>query len=508
MLDSSREAPPRRSLLAGLLDRPARLIAVGIALFVIGFQFWISPSNPPGFIRDEASFSYNAYTIGHHLRDQDGGFLPLYFVSYHDYKSPLFVYVLAAVFRVTGPSREVARGVAAACVLAAVLLVGLLAWRRSRSLAVTVGAAALVGLMPWLFELGRAAYDTATLPLTVALVLVATEWGYRSQRNALVRALPVGLALGAVLYCYAGGRLLAPLLAVALVVFAGRARWRWLLASWGVFALSVVPLAVYSQEHPGALTARYQATTFIHGGMSFWTIAGDLASHYVHDLNLWYWIVSGDPKPYIHSGAGQLYAAVVVLALLGIGVIVMRRRGDLWWRYALAALLLAPIPAALTEDRFNALRMAAFPLVLVVVAIPGLEVLLAAARNRWLARALAVAVVLGVVVQFGQFLNAYTVNGPHRTELFEAGVPVLLQHAFAGGRTVYVDHDDRYAQTHALWYAVSHGLGRARVSILPDGGIPPNGSMVFGRLQPCDYVCPHVAESYDYWIATAAGPKR
>src|SRR5713226_3659128 len=105
---------------------------------------------PPRFIRDEASFSYNAYTIGHSLRDQDGGLLPLYFVSFKDYKSPLFVYLLAPVLRVTGAHKEEARGIAAVCVLAAIALVGLLAWRRTRHAGVAVAAFTLAGLTPWL----------------------------------------------------------------------------------------------------------------------------------------------------------------------------------------------------------------------------------------------------------------------------------------------------------------------------------------------------------------------
>src|SRR5438067_2193974 len=175
------EAALIRRMVGLLARRPGVLFAVALVLLVVGFQLWITPTNPPGFIRDEASFSYNAYTIGHSLRDQDGGLLPLYFVSYKDYKSPLFVYLLAPVFRVTGPHKEVARGFAAVSVLLAVALVALLAWRRTRNVAVAVAAFVLAGLTPWLFELGRAAYDTALLPLCVALVLLAADWAYREQ---------------------------------------------------------------------------------------------------------------------------------------------------------------------------------------------------------------------------------------------------------------------------------------------------------------------------------------
>ena len=116
------------------------------------------------------------------------------------------------------------------------------------------------------------------------------------------------------------------------------------------------------------------------------------------------------------------------------------------------------------------------------------------------------ALAAGVALQFGHFAHVYGSRGPARTELSEAGVPALLARACAGGATVYVDFDDRYAQTHALWHAVSHGLARSRVIVLPDGGVPPPGSIVFGRFQACDYVCREVDRSHSYWVAEALGP--
>lgn len=470
---------------------------------------WITPSNPPGFHRDEASISYNAFTISQDLRDQDGGLLPLYFVSFGDYKSPIFVYVLASVFRVTAADPQVARAVAAVCVLACVLLIGLLAGRRSHSGRVAVSALVLAALTPWLFELGRVAFDTSLQPLVLVCLLVAVERAYRSNGRVLARALPVGLALGALAYVYAAGRLLAPLFALALLVFAGRGRWRWLLATWATFAVTILPLAAYSWRHPGALTARYDATKFAEEGMSSPEIVRTAVSNYLHDVNLWAWVFEGDPKPYIHSwgNAGQLLGGVVVLALLGAAAAVVRERPDPWWRYVLALLVLAPIPAALTEDRMHSLRLVPLPVLLLVLATSGLALLFSAGRRTWLARLAVAAVAIGVGVQFWHFFDTYRVRGAERTELFEAGVPALLEQAFAADRTVFVDYDDRYALTHALWYAVSHGLPEDRVSRLADGGVPAAGSMVFGRLQECDYVCDELARSHEYWIATAVGPR-
>lgn len=479
--------------------------AAAAALAVTSLYFvWFGPPAPPGFIRDEASVGYNAYTLSQNLHDQNHGLLPLYVKSFGDYKSPLFVYVLAAVFRATGPSRHVALATAGVVVLAAILLLGLLAWRLTRSRAVATATVVLAGLTPWLYELGRTAYDTVAEPLTIVLVLLAAEWGRRSRRHWLVRAVPLGLALGALSYAYAAGRLLAPLWAAALLVFAGRGRWRWLLGTWAVYVLSVVPLAVYSFVHTGALSARYQSTTFVTAGMSTLTVVRDFLAHYANDADLGHWLVSGDPKPYIHvHGAPQLLAATVVLAAVGVVAVLRGRRTDRFWWFVGVALVLSPAPAALTVDRYYSLRLLPIPILLAVLAIPGLDALRRSALRQWPARAIVGALVLVVAAQFWQWRHNYLYNNDGRASLFEADVPPLLERALGGGRTVYIDHDDVYAQTQALWYAVTHGLPASRVSILPDGGRPPVGSMVFGRLQACDYSCTHLAEADTYWIARA-----
>jgi hypothetical protein len=70
------------------LKRPEISILGGLVIAICVFQLFSAPTNPPGFHRDEASISYNAFTLSQDLRDQDGARAPLYFVSFDDYKSP------------------------------------------------------------------------------------------------------------------------------------------------------------------------------------------------------------------------------------------------------------------------------------------------------------------------------------------------------------------------------------------------------------------------------------
>ena len=45
-----------------------------------------------------------------------------------------------------------------------------------------------------------------------------------------------------------------------------------------------------------------------------------------------------------------------------------------------------------------------------------------------------------------------------------------------------------------------------RVAILPDGGVPPRGSLLFLRFQDCDYACEEVARWEEYRLVAATGP--
>ena len=489
-----------------LADRPALLLGLGAILAVVAFQLWITPSNPPGYHRDEAALSLNAYTLSTGLRDEDGARLPLFFRSYDDYKSPVYPYVLAGLFKLTGPDQSVARGLSAVLVLSAVLLLGLLAWRLTRNWWIVVAIVVLGGLTPWLFELGRIAIEATTQPLFVVLLLLWLERVARFEIYGARQGVPAGVLIGLVTYSYTGSRLLGPLFALALVVFAGSGRWRFLLSAWVTFAVALLPIGVYATRHPGNLTTRYDATTIARDGLSGLPLVLQAIGNWFRDIDPWHWSTGGDPAPYIHNGGyGALFGGVVVLALAGAVLVLVRRRDDLWWRYVLLATLVVPIPAALTVDRYNAIRLATLPVFVLVLAIPALDALLRAARRSWIARAAVAVLAISVAVQYIQFLDIYRSRGPNRGVLFEAGVEPLLREPLASGRTIYLDLDDRGAQAMARWRAAVAGVPQDRIVILPDGGVPPPGSLVFLRFQDCDYACEDVATWEQYRLVRALG---
>jgi hypothetical protein len=310
-----------------------------------------------------------------------------------------------------------------------------------------------------------------------------------------------------VAYSYTGSRLLGPLLAGALVVFAGAGRWRFVLGAWATFLAAMVPMGVYALRHPGALTARYEATTIARDGLSGARLVVQAVGNWLRDIDPWHWSTAGDPAPYIHNGGyGAFFAAIALLAIVGAVLVLRHKRSDPFWRYVLLATLLIPIPAALTVDRFNAIRLATLPVLLLVLAIPALAALVGGLRTSWPSRIVLTVLVVSIGAQFLQFLDIYRTRGPARLVLYDAGVRPLLDQPLAAGETIYVDYDDRGAQAQARWRVAETGLPQSRVVVLPDGGIPPPGSVVFALFQQCDYVCEKFAGWENYWLARAIGP--
>ena len=164
------------------------------------------------------------------------------------------------------------------------------------------------------------------------------------------------------------------------------------------------------------------------------------------------------------------------------------------------------VPAAATIDRFHAIRLAPFAVLLLVLAIPAVEALRDAAvrtrRGRYLVAALAAL----AAAQFAFFVDNYVEEGPRRTGRFEAAVPGLLDQAWANGGTVYIDYDDREPQglaggMRSCGASTSRGSYVCRTEVSRRSGRSPSG----GSRSATTFVSESPVG--DYWIALVRGPR-
>jgi 4-amino-4-deoxy-L-arabinose transferase-like glycosyltransferase len=461
--------PVERLVLAGLV----------LALAVLALAYLRVPgNNPPAMYRDEAGIALDADLVAHTGRDSSGALLPLYFRSFGDYKSAPYIYLLGAVFSVTGPHETVAREVSAVLGVLGVALLGVLGRRLTGSTAVGLATALLAATTPWLFEVSRLVFEVALLPPLLAVLLLLVHGGGSRDRWSSGRCVAVGVTIAAIAYAYAGGRALAPVLAGALLVTSRGPRLRSVLASLAAAAVALLPMAAFAVKHPSALLVRFSHVRGDEGAGG--PLPVRILLQWLQELNLLRWVASGDRnlRHHVHGGGGSLLAAGVLLAGLGIVVLVRRGGWDPFWSFTVLALVGSAVPAAISDVRLHALRSVGIPVLLVVLAVPALAQLTSSGRGR----AVLVATATVGLVQLVVFAAAWQQQGPRRTAAFHAGLRPVLHAALATGRPVVVGRDDPDALGGTAWLAhVEH----VPVRLLNGSEPAPPGSVLVAVERTC-----------------------
>lgn len=477
--------------------------ACAIAVALLYFQG--VPSNPPGFFVDEASIAYNAHTIAERGTDEDEESWPLFFRAFGEYKSPVYIYALAALFKITGPSILTARAFSALAGLAAASLLGLLAARVTRGRLAGAFVFAAAALTPWLFEISRLVFEVALFPLALALFLLLLHGASRREEWRRPVAAALGASLGLLVYTYSAGRLVAPLLAAGLALFLTRRNLRGVLLAWIVFVLTLLPLAVFSHRHPGALGERFKYVTYVQPGDTNVEIVRRFAENYAGSFSPRSWLRNGDPEPRHHlpGAGGSLLAGVVVLSAVGLVLVLVRHRRERWWRYVLYGLGVAPFPAALTLDHFHTLRLAALPVFLLLLAAPAVAYLLEGGAHARTRRA-ALALLLAATVLQGAFFQWRFHTAPPRVHNFDSFYPEVLDAALARPeRPIHLAEKFPGAYMYAYWYATLRGVSLDDFRrVAPGDAPPPPGALVISHLTACAD-CELILERGDFKVYIA-----
>src|SRR3990170_3753916 len=83
----------QREALASLVRSWWVPMALGaIVVLAAAVRLYDLAANPPGFFADEASYGYNAYSLLHPRKDEDGAPPPPFFKAFGEYKLPVYIY--------------------------------------------------------------------------------------------------------------------------------------------------------------------------------------------------------------------------------------------------------------------------------------------------------------------------------------------------------------------------------------------------------------------------------
>jgi hypothetical protein len=416
-------------------------VAVCAALVVVRNIVDLAGS-PPGLYVDEASIGYNAWTIAHFGVDEHGIHFPLFFEAFGEYKNPIYVYSVAALVRFLPLTVAVERFPAALFGLAVVGFLTAAAWRLTGSRVIALGILLLSALTPWLVIESRVGFET----ISMLALLSAAIWCLSARTPSPRQFALAGIFLAFAIYGYTTARLEILLLAIALAVVWGLARTSgWWRAMVPVFVGYVV-LGIYALLNPGALTGRFELISIWSDGAPLNVVIDRFLANYITYFSPSFLFFNGDANPRQNTEiSGMLLWVTVPLLLAGLVVCWQRRRQPLI-QFLAAAIVLAPIAAALTNNGTpHALRSSGMLPFLVVLAILGADGIRRALRDRPQAL-IAVTGVLatGLLVQGALYtFDLYTAYPNRAAADFDTGeiAAITTARAVADGHHVLLSDD-------------------------------------------------------------------
>ncbi len=511
--------------------RRYRIVFVPVVVVLLFFLYVDGLStNPPGFYVDESGIAYNAYLISHTGAGEFGGRFPLFFQFYTggwtQWANPTQIYLLAIPFLIFKPSIWLARVYSASWVFAACLVLGFLARQISGRRRIGVIVTLLALLTPWLFEVSRLVFETFFYPMALVLFLVAVYYAQRKQSWSRLTIGTLVATLMLLTYTYTSGRLLGPLLAFGLVLFAtSRERLIGVAKTWLLFGITLLPILVFKLSHPQALTQRFYLISYIKPESPWREIVPKFIRRYLEDFSLISLLIDGDGNPRHHmpGSLGSFLAGVFILAIIGVVIVLARHWRDPWWRFILFGTLVSVVPGALTLDQFHSLRLVAYPIFLLLLTVPALQFLIARPTKpqtfakvadvqpapkvmSTVARgAILSALLLAAVMQAMYFQSVFRREGSQRGYVFDAAYKEVFDAAMAlPDRPIYLVDGTSPAYVHAYWYATVEGRNRAELIHMKEGIRPPMGALVIGSEANCGN-CQVIKRSGEYMLYRSFG---
>lgn len=497
------------------------LVAAGLVVLFALYTNGIS-RNPPGFYMDESATAYNAYLLSRTGAGEFGPHFPVLFQFYSPprqaFVNPATIYLMALYFRFVPPSILAARLFAAFWMFSTCLLIGMLAKRLSGRtfIGVVVGGTAL--LTPWLFEEGRLVWDAHFVPFAVMLFIWAAYHAYEKEKWGWREIIFLAGSLSLLMYGYLAGRILAPLFGLGLFFFAkNRSRFFAIIKVGVLCTLALIPIWIFSWRHPDAVSNRFVLATYMRPDIPWRQTAAEFIRRYLQDQSVVGLLQTGHPllRHHVIEAGGVFFFATFALAMLGVLVVVVRRRHDRWWLFILYGLAVSIMPGAITYEPFHALRLLALPVFLLILTVPALEWLLTDERPRdsmqtvptlafirWSARFTLLVLLLALTIfEAVRFQRIYRRYGPDRgvyfdspyKEAYDAAVaqpqrPIYLRDGFYG--PAYID---------ALWYSVVEGRPRSAFVHLEGDAKPPPGAIVLSDELKCEN-CQMIKQSGIYLL--------
>jgi len=372
------------------------LLLAAIVLIAIFLRFYQLEVNPPSLTWDEASWGYNAYSLGINGKDEFGRFLPHdYLESFGDFKPPMYAYLDVIPVKLLGLNEFSTRFPSALFGVLTVLLTFFLVKRifKDKEIQNTNNLALLSALFlaisPWHIMLSRAAFEANV----ATFFLVLGVWGFLAavqDRRWYLIISAISFALS--MYTFNTSRVVAPLLVILLLVAFRR---KLLLIKKEAIVAFVIGLIIFLPTFKFLLSpqagSRFQEVNIFSDITILKTANQEIANdnnsvfskiihnrrfvytqeylkHYFDNLSPSFLFIKGDGNPkFSTQDVGQMYIWDIIFFTAGLLLLFRKKEGN-WWLVPLW-LLIGIIPAATARETPHALRIeTTLPMFQIIVA--------------------------------------------------------------------------------------------------------------------------------------------
>jgi 4-amino-4-deoxy-L-arabinose transferase-like glycosyltransferase len=404
------------------------LILALVVILGAVLRFAFLTYNPPSFNWDEVSHGYNAYSILKTGMDEWGQKLPIAnFRAYGDYPLPLNLYLTIPFIAIFGLTEFALRFPHALLGVLTIISVFFLTDSLTKRRTVSLLAAFLTAISPWTLFTSRFVLQSN---LSVFLLITALALFFNRQKNKYF--LPLSLVLlGLSLFAYHTTRIFSPIILVVLLFIYRKEK----ILSWlniTIILLFFVPLpfillnkgararsSVVFLLDEGAVNKIIELRNFSKLPKVVARLVYNRPTYFIYNFGKNY-LGYFSPKYLFFKGGTQYQFSVpdqglvswINLPFFYIGLawlVVQSFKGKKKFQLVLVWFLLAPIPAAVTNESFAVLRSSTMlPLPFILSAIGLVEVLnLLFAKGSSAKKWLIALYVLSSLVMLGRYLKVY-----------------------------------------------------------------------------------------------------
>jgi 4-amino-4-deoxy-L-arabinose transferase-like glycosyltransferase len=450
------------------------IIILVVAFFVRFINIWSTPALNP----DEASLGYSAYSLIQTGKDEYGVSWPLHFKSFGDFKPGGYVYLALPFIKILGLNVFAVRLPNLILSILTIFFLYKLILLLTKSDKLALLSALVLTISPWHIHFSRGAWESSA---ALSFIVIGTYFFFKSIHQKFLLNFNLFVIFYVLsLYIYHSARLIAPLLALTLVIL----YFKYLIKK---LPQVLIPILI------GTLLAIPVVISFLHnggttrlGGVGLTADQGPinraneligqhnsnaLIYRIIHNKKVLYLIswgqkytshfdlnflaVNGDEVPRSKvPEMGQIHLIEVPFLILGLIFLlkstIYNRKSKI---FIIAFLLIAPIASSLTFQAPSALRALSMVISISILIANGIYFFFTLFKNKKIFKTVLTIFIIIYAYSFAYYIDAYFVHYAKRYPFawqygFDQLVPYLEQQKNSYNQ-VYVTN--KYDQPYVLF---------------------------------------------------------